>query len=141
MRTWHNDRVSFVRLPAVNSRDDDSREQRRLPIRLTRLLWIRLVTIMVVGLDMQGLEKPSNAMKSRFVADGQSRLRQTEAFRARLNELRESIRTRHALELSNAGFVRRCLVRTAMALEFWRERRHLGPSPSALYIGRGPFRA
>ena len=72
-------------------------------------------------------------MKSQFVADGESRLRGSEAFRARLNDLRESIPIRHADQLSKAGFLRRWLLRMKMGLEIRRERKAIEPSPYTLY--------
>jgi hypothetical protein len=72
-------------------------------------------------------------MKPRFVADGESRLCSSPKFQARLRELRESIRARHAAELAQAGFFQRLLLRWRIAAEFRRERRKIEPSPGSLY--------
>ena len=72
-------------------------------------------------------------MKTRFLADGESRLRGGLEFQARLRELRESIQARHAAELAAAGFFRRLLLRWRIAAEFRRERRKIEPSPGSLY--------
>ena len=72
-------------------------------------------------------------MKSRIVADGARRLHESQAYQARLRELRESIRAKYAAELAEAGFLRRWILRWRMAAEFRRERRRIGPSPHALY--------
>jgi hypothetical protein len=72
-------------------------------------------------------------MKPRFVADGASRLQDSPEFQARLRELRDSIRARHAAELEEAGFFRKLVLRWRMAAEFRRERRKIEPSPGSLY--------
>ena len=72
-------------------------------------------------------------MKSRIVADGASRLRQSPEFQARLRELRDSVRARHSAELAEAGFFRQLLLRWRIAAEFRRERRKIEPSPGSLY--------
>ena len=79
-------------------------------------------------------------MKSRIVTDGEIRLRESPEFQARLRELRESIRARHADELAKAGFFGRIVLRWHIAAEFRRERRKIEPSPQSLYssqIGQG----
>ena|SRR2546422_998184 len=72
-------------------------------------------------------------MKPRFVADGAMRLKQSPEFQAKLRALRESVRARHETELSSAGFLRRCIIRWRMALEYRRERRSIVPSSQSLY--------
>ena len=72
-------------------------------------------------------------MKSRIVADGESRLRSSPEFQTRLRELRESIRARHAAELAKAGFFRRLVLHWRIAAEFRRERQRIEPSPGSLY--------
>jgi hypothetical protein len=74
-----------------------------------------------------------HSMKSRIVSDGESRLRSSPEFQARLRELRESIRARHAAEFAAAGFFRRFVLRWRMATEFRAERRKIEPSPGSLY--------
>lgn len=75
-------------------------------------------------------------MKNRFVADGEERLQQSEAFQKQLRDLRDSIHARNALELSKAGFLRRFLMRITMWIEFRRERKRIVPSPYALNSSR-----
>ena len=72
-------------------------------------------------------------MKSRFVEDGELRLRNSPEFQARLRDLRKSIRARHAAELAEAPFLRRCLLRWRIAAEYRNERKRISPSPYALY--------
>ena len=72
-------------------------------------------------------------MKSQIVADGEARLREAPEFQARLDELRESIRARHAAELAQAGFIRRQILRWHMAIEFRKAKSSFEPSPSSLY--------
>lgn len=72
-------------------------------------------------------------MKSRIVADGEFRLCQSKEHRARLQDLRESIRARHAPEVAGAGFFHRLILRCRIAAEFRRERRKIDPSPKSLY--------
>jgi hypothetical protein len=74
-------------------------------------------------------------MKSRIVADGGVRLLEGKQFQARLRELRESIRARHAAEFAGAGFLRRLVLCWHIAAEFRRERRKIEPSPHSLYSG------
>jgi hypothetical protein len=74
-------------------------------------------------------------MKDRIVVDGARRLRASLEFRTRLRELREEIRARHALELKDAGFFRRLVLRWRIASEYRRERRKIVPSNHSLYIG------
>jgi hypothetical protein len=81
-------------------------------------------------------KRKRRTIKSQFVADGESRLRQTPEFQARLRELRESICARYAAELSGAGLVRRLTIRMRIAIEFRRERRKIEPSPLSLYSKR-----
>ena len=75
-------------------------------------------------------------MKAHIVADGETRLRRSPEFQARLRELRESIHTRHAADLAEAGFMRRLVLRWRMAADFRRERRKLAPSQGSLYSSR-----
>ena len=79
-------------------------------------------------------------MKPRFVADGESRLRRSPEFQARLRDLLESIQARHAAELAPAGFFQRLLLRWRIAAEFRRERRKIEPSPGSLYSSQLPAR-
>ena len=72
-------------------------------------------------------------MKPRFVADGESRLRRSPEFQARLRALRDTIRARHAAELAETGVFRRLVLRWRIAAEFRRERRKIEPSPGSLY--------
>ena len=72
-------------------------------------------------------------MKPHIVEDGELRLRESPEFRARLRDLRESIRGRRAREYKEAGFFRRLVLQWQMAAEFRRERRQIEPSPQALY--------
>ena len=72
-------------------------------------------------------------MKSRRVTDGEMRLRESPEFQARLRELKESIRARHAEAFAKAGLVRRMFLRWQMAVEFRRERRKIEPSAHSLY--------
>jgi hypothetical protein len=72
-------------------------------------------------------------MTSRIVADGEFRIRQSKEYQARLQELRESIRARHAAEIAGAGFLRRLILRWRSSAEFRRERRKIDPSPQSLY--------
>ena len=75
-------------------------------------------------------------MKPHIVSDGAARLRSSPEFQARLRELRESIRARHAAELAQAGFFQRLLLRWRIATEFRRERRKIEPSSGSLYTSR-----
>jgi hypothetical protein len=72
-------------------------------------------------------------MKAHFVSDGESRLRGSREFQARLRELRESIRARYGAELAEAGFFRRLVLQWRIARAFRCERRKIEPSPSSLY--------
>jgi hypothetical protein len=72
-------------------------------------------------------------MKTRIVVDGEMRLRESPEFQAKLHALRESIRARHAAELSSATFFRCCIIRWQMAREYRRERRQIVPSSQSLY--------
>jgi hypothetical protein len=72
-------------------------------------------------------------MKSQIVADGESRLRKSEGQQARLRELLESIRERHAAEWENAGFFQRLILRRQIAEEFRKERGTIEPSKYSLY--------
>jgi len=72
-------------------------------------------------------------MKSGIVEDGESRLRSSPEFQARLRALRESVRARNAAELTGAGFFRRLMLRWQIAAEYRRERRKIEPSPHSLY--------
>jgi hypothetical protein len=72
-------------------------------------------------------------MKHHIVSDGAERLQRSKEFQARLRELRQTIRDRHAVEFTQAGFFRRMDLRWQMAVKFRRERRTLLPSPYSLY--------
>jgi hypothetical protein len=72
-------------------------------------------------------------MKSGIVANGESRLRESKEFQARLRALRDSVRARHAAELAKAGLFRSLALRWRIATEFRRERRKIEPSPHSLY--------
>lgn len=75
-------------------------------------------------------------MNARFVVDGEQRLRNCAEFKARLHELRLSIRTRHAAELAQAGFFERMLIRCRMAAELREEKARIKPTSQALYISK-----
>ncbi len=75
-------------------------------------------------------------MKSLFVVDGEARLRQSKEFQARTRELSESVRTRYATELANAGFFWGLVLRWHMAAEIRREEKKLLPSRHALYTSK-----
>jgi hypothetical protein len=79
-------------------------------------------------------------VKQRIVHDGVARVRGTPEFQARLRELRDSIRARHAEEMGRAGLFGRMLLRLRMAGEYRRERQKIAPSPHSLYFGRGTGR-
>lgn len=72
-------------------------------------------------------------MKPRIVADGEMRLMQSPEVQAKLRALRETVRARHAAELSSAGFFRGCLLEWRIAMEYRRERRSIIPSAQSLY--------
>jgi hypothetical protein len=72
-------------------------------------------------------------MKSHIVVNGEMRLRQDKKFQARLQELRESIRARHAAEFARAGFLGRLVLRWRIAAEIRKERRKIEPSRQSLY--------
>jgi hypothetical protein len=72
-------------------------------------------------------------MKPRFVADGASRLEQSEEFQARLRALRGRILEKYAAELSTAGLLRRCILRWRIAVEYRQEEKRILPSSQALY--------
>jgi hypothetical protein len=74
-----------------------------------------------------------NTTKPRFVADGATRLRRSPEYQARLRQLRESIRERHAKELAQAHFFRRLGLHLRIAAEFRRARRQIEPSSHALF--------
>lgn len=71
-------------------------------------------------------------MKTRIVADGATRHRQSPEFEARLRELRSSIQARHAADHAAAGFFRRMVIRWRIAAEFRRGRRAIQLSSAAL---------
>lgn len=75
----------------------------------------------------------ADLMKPGIVNDGESRLRSSLEFQARLRELRDSVRARHSAEMAEAGFFRRLVLRWRMAAEYRRERRKIEPSPRSLY--------
>lgn len=77
-----------------------------------------------------------STMKEAIVADGAARLRRSPEYKARRRELQASIQARHADELSQAGVLRRLVIRWRMAAEFRRERRALEPSRGSLYGSR-----
>lgn len=72
-------------------------------------------------------------MKSRIVADGRKRLYRSPEFQARLRELQRSIQSRYAAELVKAGFIRRCVLRWRMSVEYRHERQKLIPSADSLF--------
>ena len=93
-------------------------------------------SVLSAGSDHRNDVRPhsrTTTMKPRFVADGESRLRSSPEFRARLRELRECIRARHAAELAHARFFQRLVLHWRIAREFRRERQKIEPSPSSLY--------
>ncbi|MBL9152640.1 MAG: hypothetical protein JNK37_09155 [Verrucomicrobiales bacterium] len=72
-------------------------------------------------------------MKTSIVADGEEILRASPEYQAKLRALRESIEARFAPALSSAGFVRRCILRWQLEMDFRRECRQMGPSSQSLY--------
>ena len=72
-------------------------------------------------------------MKNPIATGAERRLKQSPEFRAKLRALRQSIRSRHESELAAAGFFRRCIIRSRMVVEYWRERRSIVPSSRSLY--------
>ena len=75
-------------------------------------------------------------MKPHIVSDGAARLRGSPEFQARLRQLRETIRARHAAEFAAAGVIRRLVLRWRMAAELRAERRKIEPSSGSLYTSR-----
>jgi hypothetical protein len=75
-------------------------------------------------------------MKQPIVFDGARRLRGSPELKARLSELRESVRARHAAQMAKAGLFHRLILHWRMATEFRRERRKSVPSDHALYCSR-----
>ncbi len=73
-------------------------------------------------------------MKTRIVADGESKLRRSKALQERLRELREAVHARHAAEWAGAGFFRRLVLRARILAEYRSERRKIEPSPQSLYV-------
>ena len=73
-------------------------------------------------------------MKPQFIVDGESRLRWSPEFQARLRELRHSIQRRYAAEFARAGFFRRLVLRWRIAAEFRGERQSIEPSPRSNYF-------
>lgn len=79
-------------------------------------------------------------MMTRFVVDGEVRLRQSPQFQARLGELYKLVRARHAANYVAGGFFRGILLRWRVTVDFMRERRRIEPSSQSLYsrkIGSG----
>ena len=72
-------------------------------------------------------------MKLPFVANGESKIRRSPETQAQLRALQAAIAARHADALISANFAGRCRLRCRMALEYWRERRRIVPSPHSLY--------
>lgn len=72
-------------------------------------------------------------MKSQIVADGESRLCKSEGQRARLRDLLDSIREKHAAEWEQSGFFQRFILRRQIAAEFRKESRKFVPSKYSLY--------
>jgi len=72
-------------------------------------------------------------MQLRIAANGKLRLRQNTKFQARLQELHDSIKARHAAELADAGLFWRLVLHWRIASEFRREQRCIEPSPYSLY--------
>ena len=75
-------------------------------------------------------------MKQKIVSDGARRLGRSPELQARLRELRESIRARHAAQMAEAGLFHRLVLCWRMAAEYRRERRKIIPSDHALYSSR-----
>ena len=77
------------------------------------------------------------AMKDHFVDDGRKRLfdcpEYRQEYRARMEELRASVESRHAAEWAAAGFFARLLLVWRMASEYRRECRKLAPSEYSLF--------
>jgi hypothetical protein len=75
-------------------------------------------------------------MKQPIIFDGARRLGRSPELQARLRELRESIRARHAAQMAEAGLFHRLILRWRMAAEYRRARRKIVPSDHALYSSR-----
>jgi hypothetical protein len=75
-------------------------------------------------------------MKPHFVSDGESRLLGCSEHQARLQELRMSIKARHAAEFASAGILRKLTLWWRMRVEFRSERRKIEPSPDCLYYSQ-----
>jgi hypothetical protein len=84
--------------------------------------------------------KGTGYMKSNIAADGDLRLRRDKKFKARLQAVRDSVRARYALELVEAGFFRRLLLRWRIAVEIRKERQKIEPSPYSLYSSQAASR-
>jgi hypothetical protein len=76
--------------------------------------------------------------KSAIVVDGGRRLKASAEHHQRLRQIREAIRVKYAPELARAGFFRRCVLRWRMMMDYRKESRRTGPSPSSLYLGAFP---
>ena len=68
-----------------------------------------------------------------IVADGQDRLRATDWYQERAEEIEAAIAQKYGEELARAGWVTRWLVRLKMRREIERELEKLAPS-GALYV-------
>ncbi|HXA44417.1 MAG TPA: hypothetical protein VNZ25_02830 [Candidatus Angelobacter sp.] len=79
-------------------------------------------------------------MKSKIVADGDLRLRRDEKFKARLQAVHDSVRARHELELAEAGFFARLILRWRFAAEIRKERQKIEPSPYSLFSSQAASR-
>lgn len=73
-------------------------------------------------------------MKSRIIADGERRLRESRAHQERLRQLHAAISAQYAAELATAGFVHRWFLRCRIELEYRRERKRMMPSQQSLYV-------
>ena len=72
-------------------------------------------------------------MKSRFVFEGEGRLKNSPEFRAKLQALKEAIAARYVSEMAAAGPFKRALLWVRIQRDFLRERRQLTPSSRSLY--------
>jgi hypothetical protein len=76
-------------------------------------------------------------MESHLVAKGERRLRSSPEFKARLREVRQSVKAWHAAELETAGLLRRMVLQWQIYAEYRQERRIIVPSRYSLYVAKG----
>ncbi len=76
--------------------------------------------------------------RAAFVADGESRLRQSTEFQAQLQALKESIQARYAVELAQTKGLARVRLKRRIEQEYRQEARKLIPSAQTLYFCQVP---